>query len=385
VLSPELRLVHDSGARTPFNCPQAVTERNRGRFEVRWPRCIATCNAAILTSCGPACRVREVVFSSSSTGFRIRAAQSQAADHELAKHGFAGWAERVAATLFFTFFPADCRICGSPLLRVSRLPVCKACLLALRPLQGSYCSVCGETLHFPAAIAKAGTDRDQNESGTRCLLCQRADPPFERAVAYGSYEGGLRDLIHVLKFQQVRPAAAVLGRLLAETIANLEQAMPVGAIVVVPVPLYTRRQAQRGFNQAEMIAKNALKRLSRLKRFELCTGVLLRRRETGSQIGLTRHQRRENLRGAFAVSDPARILNRDVLLVDDVYTTGTTASECARVLRRAGAARVWVATVARTLKITDVISLAGHLPEDTEEEGGREAEAKDRVRIAAHG
>ena len=71
---------------------------------------------------------------------------------------------------------------------------------------------------------------------TRCLLCQRVDPPFERAVAYGSYEGGLRDLIHLLKFQQVRPAAAVLGRLLAETIAALEKAMPVGTIAVVPVP-----------------------------------------------------------------------------------------------------------------------------------------------------
>ncbi|MGA6986129.1 MAG: ComF family protein [Terriglobales bacterium] len=223
---------------------------------------------------------------------------------------------------------------------------------------------------------------DRGKSETRCPLCQRANPPFERAVAYGGYDGGLRDLIHVLKFQQVRPAAAILGRMLAATIANLEQAMPVGTIAVVPVPLYTRKQGQRGFNQAELIARSALKQLSHPKRsnlkrsapkrFELCTGVLLRRRETGSQIGLTRHQRRENLRGAFAVSDPARILNSNVLLVDDVYTTGTTASECARVLRRAGAARVWVATVARTLKITDGISLAGHLPEDTSVEGNED-------------
>ena len=174
----------------------------------------------------------------------------------------------------------------------------------------------------------------------------------------------------MLKFEQVRPAAAVLGRVLAETIANLEKAMPVGTHRVVPVPLHARKQAQRGFNQAEMIARSALKQLSRPnpKRFDLSTGVLLRRRDTGSQIGLTSHQRRENLRGAFAVSDPARIVNRDILLVDDVYTTGTTASECARVLLRAGAARVWVATVARTLKISDVISLpediAGNLPEE---------------------
>jgi ComF family protein len=197
----------------------------------------------------------------------------------------------------------------------------------------------------------------------RCLLCQRIDPPFERAVAYGSYAGGLRDLIHVLKFEQVRPAAEVLGRVLAETIANLEKAMPVGTIVVVPVPLHTSKQAQRGFNQAEMIARSALKQLSRPnphpKRFYLSTGVLLRERNTESQIGLTSHQRRENLRGAFAVSDPTRIVNRDILLIDDVYTTGTTASECARVLLRAGAARVWVATVARTLKISDVVSLPG--------------------------
>ena len=327
----------------------------------------------------------EAVFSSSSTstGFRIRAAQGRAADRGLSSHGFAGWAERVAATLFFTLFPADCRICGSPLIRVSRLPVCETCLIALRPLHGSYCTVCGEALHVPAYIDRGETDRGQTdriEIETRCLLCQRADPPFERAVAYGSYDGELRDLIHLLKFQQVRPASAVLGRVLAETIANLEQAMPAGTlfsrkIAVIAVPLHKRKQAQRGFNQAEMIARDALKQLSRPKRFDLCTGILHRRRETGSQIGLTRHQRRENMRGAFAVSDPTRILNSDILLIDDVYTTGTTASECARVLRRAGAARVWVATVARTLKISDVIAL----PENLSEEG-----SEDRQRVAAH-
>jgi ComF family protein len=330
--------------------------------------------------------VLEAVFSSSSnsTGFRIRAAQGRAADHGLSDHGFAGWAGRVAATLFFTLFPADCRICGSPLIRVSRLPVCETCLIALRPLKGSYCTVCGEALHVPAYIDYEETDRgDADRVGveTRCLLCQRADPPFERAVAYGSYDGELRDLIHLLKFQQVRPASAILGHMLAETIANLEHAMPVGTlfsskIAVVPVPLHARKQAQRGFNQAEMIARDALKELSRPKRFDLCMGILLRRRETGSQIGLTRHQRRENMRGAFAVSDPTRILNRNVLLIDDVYTTGTTASECARVLRRAGAATVWVATVARTLKISDAIILPENFSEQVSE---------DRQRLAAHG
>ena len=310
----------------------------------------------------------------------------------LAKRGFVGLAERAATTLFFTFFPADCRICGSPLLRVSRLPVCASCLTAVRPLQGAYCAVCGEGLHIPMRLDAGGGSNDD----VRCLLCQRIDPPFERAVAYGSYEGELRDLIHLLKFQQVRPAAKILGRMLAETMARLEQVMPVGKIAVVPVPLYAGKRAQRGFNQAEMITRAALKRISRPERFALCAGVLLRRRETGSQIGLTRHQRRQNLRGAFAAKDGTQIQKRDVLLIDDVLTTGTTASECARVLLRAGAARVWVATVARTLKIFDVIALPEIPAEEDWDEGpeGTDQRLRDQClgdqclrdqRLAGHG
>jgi len=291
----------------------------------------------------------------------------------LTQHGFSGFAKHTAATLFFTFFPSDCRICGSPLIEVSRLPVCRTCQTAIRPLEGEYCAICGEVLHFGGSIERGEV---------RCLLCQRAEPPFERAVAYGSYDGGLRDLIHLLKFENVRPAAPVLGDLLASTIGQLESSMPVGKIAVLPVPLFKRKQAQRGFNQAETIARAALRQVQRPERFELQTGVLLRVRETGSQIGLTRHQRRENLRGAFVVNDPTRILKRDILLIDDVFTTGTTASECARVLLRAGAARVWVATVARTLKlnVSDLISFAESSPEDTSEEGSEQ-----RLDMAAHG
>jgi ComF family protein len=334
-------------------------------------------------------RVQEAVFS--SIGFRIRAAHGQTA-----KHGFAGWTQRVAATLFFTVFPADCRICDAPLLRVSRLPVCESCLIALRPLKGSYCTVCGEALRSAvffgevAGSPESAVDSLENSPReTRCMLCQRARLPFERAVAYGSYDGGLRDLVHLLKFQQVRPAAAVLGRMLAETIANLEQAIPDGKIAVVPVPLHKRKLSQREFNQAEMIARAALGQLSRPKRLELCTGVLLRKRETASQIGLTRHQRRANLRGAFVVEDSARIVSREVLLIDDVYTTGTTAAECARVLRKAGAARVWVAIVARTLKLNDVFVLPSVAQDDLSDgrssddlpEDGSEGVAS----VAAHG
>jgi len=185
----------------------------------------------------------------------------------------------------------------------------------------------------------------------RCPVCRRVERPFVRAVAYGSYDGGLRELIHLLKYNGVRPAAGVLGRMLAEAIAGLEREFGADKILVIPVPLFKGRRRQRGFNQAELIARAALKGSAVGERLLLATNTLLRTRDTQSQIGLTSHQRRENMRGAFAVARAAEVTGREIVLVDDVYTTGTTATECARVLRKAGAATVWVATVARTLKL----------------------------------
>lgn len=198
-----------------------------------------------------------------------------------------------------------------------------------------------------------------------CGRCRRAEPPFVKAAAYGSYDGGLRELVHLLKYQHVRPAASVLGRILAEVVAPL--APQFRSPVVVPVPLHASRLRQRGFNQAEEIARAALKTL-RNRELRLGPGVLQRRRATESQTGLTPHQRRENVRGAFAVAAPEQIAARDVLLVDDVFTTGTTAAECARVLRRGGASRVFVATVARVLKSQAVPAVR---PEDASPEEAR--------------
>ena len=253
------------------------------------------------------------------------------------------YALRAAESLFCVLFPSDCRICGFPLLNISRLPVCPECLEKIHPVEGRVCSICGErVLSAYAEVEEDGL--------RRCPVCRRLDRPYERAVAYGSYDGGLRELIHVLKYNGVRPAANVLGRMLAEAWDGLEGVFEQDAVLVIPVPLFKDKRRQRGFNQAQLIAEAALKVYSANGRLQFVPNVLLRTRDTHSQIGLTGHQRRENLRGAFEVARAEEVTGREVLLVDDVYTTGSTASECAKVLRRAGASKVWVATVARTLK-----------------------------------
>ena len=255
-----------------------------------------------------------------------------------------------AQSLFATLFPSDCRLCGAALTEVSRLPVCAACVGSIHRIEAPTCTVCGELV--PGA---------ETGSEMRCGMCQRARMPFAKAVAFGSYDGALRGLIHLLKYDRVRPAANVLGRMVAEAMAGLKFAEPTKTPLLIPVPLYAGRERQRGFNQAEETARAALRVSPTLApkstartwgtvALELNTSALRRTRETQSQTGLTRHQRRANLRGAFIAARPQEIAGREVVLVDDVYTTGTTAYECARVLRRAGAVEVYVATAARVLK-----------------------------------
>lgn len=256
--------------------------------------------------------------------------------------------------LFAVLLPSICRFCASPLTDFSKLPVCESCLQRVSAFQERVCSVCGERV--PAGRA------EHPEFDGVCFACSQERPPFTRAAAYGSYDEGMRDLVHLLKYERVRPAAAVLGRMLTEAIAALSSDFSADPIVV-PVPLHVSKRRQRGFNQSELIARSALKLHPAGLHVPVSASVLIRQRDTKSQTGLTPSQRRENMRGAFAVVHPAEIAGRDVLLVDDVMTTGTTASECARVLRRAGAERIFVATVARVLKPE-----AEHVTEITEQE-----------------
>jgi len=168
-------------------------------------------------------------------------------------------------------------------------------------------------------------------------------------VSYGLYEGRMRDAIHAVKYDRLHRAARPLGVMLAEAIGGLAGEAP-AELLVIPVPLHRLKYAQRGFNQSRLLAEEALGflRMSHPEwRLTLAAGTLLRLRATESQAGLTPRQRRLNLKGAFSVSDAKQVAGRDVLVVDDILTTGATARAAAKVLMDAGAASVWVATLAR--------------------------------------
>jgi ComF family protein len=177
-----------------------------------------------------------------------------------------------------------------------------------------------------------------------------------RAVAFGLYQDRMREAIHALKYDRLHPAAKRLGRMLAMAIAQLANEAPAD-MLVIPVPLHRTKHGERGFNQAQSLAVHALGYLRKSHpqwRLTLASSTLLRLRATGSQAGLTPRQRRLNLRGAFSVSDSSKIKCRHILLVDDIFTTGATARAAAQSLIKAGAASVWVATLARARRIFEL-------------------------------
>ncbi len=182
-----------------------------------------------------------------------------------------------------------------------------------------------------------------DDSG-RCALCRLGLHGFDAVYSYGSYEGTLRKLVHLFKYEGMRPLARPFGQWLARALPR-EAAFD----LIVPMPLHWFKQWQRGFNQSELLARE----IGRKWRVPV-RSVVRRRRATRPQAGLTNAKRRENVRGAFQMKkffSKGRTHGLDgmrVLLVDDVVTTGATASACARVLKRAGAANVALLALART-------------------------------------
>jgi ComF family protein len=233
-------------------------------------------------------------------------------------------------------FPAPCGICAQALDSGGAVPLCRACLGALtQELPEPLCMRCGRPIVSATVAATI--------SVPLCHFCRGQAYKFDLARSFGAYTHGMARAILLLKYGNVSP----LGRWFALRLAGLAARQPAAfaADVVVPVPLDRGRLRERGYNQAESIAKP----LARLLGIPFRSCLLVRTRPRPNQLRLTRRERWETVRGAYATHKTAQVDNQRVLLVDDVFTTGATLDACSGALKGAGAARVVGLTVARAM------------------------------------
>jgi ComF family protein len=232
-------------------------------------------------------------------------------------------------------FPPRCITCGVVLEEHGPLPFCPHCAAGIRLIRSPLCPRCGNP--FPS------TEGEDHLCG-ECLVTQRS---YAVARAVGLYEETLLKAIHLFKYRERIGIGKVLGNLMADFAGNIWD-MTVFS-VIMPVPLHRKRLRERGFNQAVILARGIA------KRFALPLDFLTLRRTvfTKPQVGLGKEDRSVNVRGAFVVRKPEQTVGKRILLVDDVYTTGSTLAECARTLLNAGADSVAVFTLAKAVSDHD--------------------------------
>ena len=226
-------------------------------------------------------------------------------------------------------YPPFCFLCDTYCSSDDEAGICADCLSQVHYIHKPLCSKCGKPF---------GHEFDKNYLCGDCLSNQRY---FSRARAVGLYKGILRNAVHLLKYQLNHALATPLGILMSYRMEKLIGEFHFQA--VVPVPLHPIRLRERGFNQALSLARF----VSRFHSIPLDRNNLVRARWTHTQVGLSERERKENVKGAFVVKKERNFQNKHILLVDDVYTNGSTVDECAKVLLNGGARTVQILTLAR--------------------------------------
>jgi ComF family protein len=233
----------------------------------------------------------------------------------------------VLSALLDLLYPPACLACAK-VLPTPGAVFCEPCDTALERLPPACCRTCAEPGTFPREM---------------CPRCHAAPPPFTRAWAPFAHEGPVARAIHRFKYEDHPELAAPLGALLADEARRFLANAPAN---VVALPLHTRRYHARKYDQAQLLAGALAKAMGR----EAPVGWITRVRETQRQVGLSEAERAGNVAGAFTATK--QVSGQEVLLLDDVFTTGATARAAAQALREAGATRVEVLTLARAFTLT---------------------------------
>lgn len=238
--------------------------------------------------------------------------------------------KKATSRILDLIYPASCHLCECSLTDGRHL--CNNCELELLPIEPPFCTRCGECY-----------DGEINTAFI-CPNCHQLDFHFDFAIAALHSDGGGRELVHDFKYMRQIHLAAELARLMTTALKDSRFHPYLTEGILVPVPLHWMRQRKRRFNQAEEIGKKLSKRtgLSLIR-------ALKRIRNTNTQTRFSRAKRLENLNSAFSISKrmKRKIQDQNIILIDDVFTTGSTANECAKVLIENGAQKVSVLTALR--------------------------------------
>lgn len=262
--------------------------------------------------------------------------------------------------LVSVLFAAPCRICGNALTNASRIPICESCLAGFERIVEPMCLCCGRP--FVSAVAGQAMQ-------PLCRLCRANFYAFDKARSFAAYDASLSEAMLLLKYEEVTRLGDWFSERLAEIVSRGGGEWK--ANLVVPVPLHAERQRERGYNQAEMIARPLAKRLG----LRLDARVLMRTTPRPPQLVLSRTEHWRSVRGAYATLKGPRVDNLRVILVDDVLTTGATLDACARSLKKAGAAAVLGLTVGRVL-LRQVATGSGRTSEKSSTSGKPDARSE---------
>lgn len=227
-------------------------------------------------------------------------------------------------------FPMDCCVCG----KYCSNAICDSCWNDVILITDLACRKCSKP-YFNQYLYEEGVELICEECCENALF-------FERALAYGVYQDVLIKIIHEFKFNNKPYIGKHLSYKLAKLIENEDDFR--NADLIISVPLHRNKERKRGYNQSYLLAKE----LSKIMKIKLLKDVLYKVKDTESQSLKSMKERRKNIRGSFLIKNEGKIKEKSVILVDDVLTTGSTVNECSRILRHAGAKKVYVLTVART-------------------------------------
>ena len=246
------------------------------------------------------------------------------------------WPQKLPGLIRHTvrfFLPADCASCSTPLTTDPVSLFCSTCWHTIAPLKLTCCSQCDRPLPSPVVLTYSPTHR--------CHHCTLHPPAYEKAWTLYPYLPPLQDAICLFKYRGKVSLVKPLARLMIDALPDTLQ-----ADLIMPVPLHPSRLREREFNQSLLLADRVAKRVA----LPLSFTNLVRTIPSAPQSTLSRKERMKNLRQAFAVRHPVLIAQKRILLIDDVFTTGATVNECAKVLRKAGADTIFVLTLARTVE-----------------------------------